>query len=98
MQNYNNYNNMLNYQRNEYAFVDGIEGARAFILRPNSMMLLMDSQKAVCYKKQVDSFGKTILLEAYDLVPHIEKAPEYVSKEEFNNQIQELKAMLEKKE
>lgn len=98
MQNFNGYGmqgcggyNYMQPQRNEYAFVDGIEGARAFQCRPNSIMLLMDSQNPMCYKKQVDMYGKTISIEVFDLVPHVDKPPvEYVTKEEFMAYIKSL--------
>lgn len=80
------------YQQNTYAFVDGIEGARAYQVAPNSMMLLMDSQNPVCYKKQTDMYGKTIALEIFDLVPHKQDmSNEYITKAEFEKAIAELK-------
>lgn len=96
MQNFNNYN--YAYQQNTYAFVDGIEGARAFQCRPNSMMLLMDSMLPMCYKKQTDMYGKTIALEVYDLVPHKDEASKeivYVTKAEFNDAIEQLTKKLD---
>lgn len=99
MQNFNyqgcggyNYGMPQQPQRNEYAFVDGIEGARAFIVKPNSMMMLMDSNAPICYKKQVDMYGRTISLEVFDLVPHEDTPPEqYVTKKEFQAFIDSLK-------
>lgn len=79
-----NYMQPTQQPKNEYAFVDGIEGARAYQCRPNTMMLLMDSQNPICYRKQTDGWGKTVSLEIYDLVPHIDKPPvEYVTKADF---------------
>lgn len=87
-----NYYGMPTIVRNEYAFVDGIEAARAFQVRPGAMMLLMDSNLPICYKKQVDMTGRTVAFEAYDLVPHVEKPPvEYVTKEEFMNFVNSFK-------
>lgn len=87
-----NFNYNYNYQQNFYAFVDGIEGARAYQVRPGTMMLLMDSNKPLCYKKQVDSMGRTIALEVYELVPYQEKPPvEYVTKDEFKAFIESFK-------
>lgn len=92
--------NFMQPQRNEYAFVDGIEGARAFQCKPNSLMLLMDSQLPICYKKQVNAYGQTISLEVYDLVPHKESQDKvnYITKEEFDKEIADLKALLNKGE
>ena len=76
--------NYMQPQRNEYAFVDGVEAARAYQCIPNSMMLLMDSQQPICYKKQVDPYGRTVAFEIYDLVLRQEKPPtEYVTKVDF---------------
>lgn len=84
--------NYMQPQKNEYAFVDGIEGARAFQVRPNTTMLLMDSNQPICYKKQTDMMGRTVALEIYDLVPHQDKPPvEYVTKAEFQAFIDSLK-------
>lgn len=110
MQNF--YNNPYNYypqqapyqannspNNNYYAFVDGIEGARAFQVKPNSMMLLMDSQQPICYKKQVDAYGRTVSIEAFKLEPITEKAPttnDFISREEFEKQIAEIKALINK--
>jgi hypothetical protein len=113
MQNFNNYNNNYNpygyypYQQqttqqlNLYAFVDGLEGAKAYQVKPNTMMLLMDSQKPICYKKQVNGYGQTVAFEIYDLVPHVEEQQanvEYITRNEFAKEIADLKALLNKGE
>lgn len=113
---YNNYNPNYSYsygnqyqppqpqqaqqQLNVYAFVDGIAGAQAYQVKPNTMMLLMDSQQPICYKKQVDGFGRTVVFEVYDLIPHQEskQEPQFVTREEFANEINGLKALLGKVE
>lgn len=45
-------------QTNTYAFVNGIEGAKSFIVPPNQTVLLMDSEQAVCYMKQSNGLGQ----------------------------------------
>lgn len=88
-------------QVNLYAFVDGIEGAKAYQVKANSTMLLMDSQQPICYKKSVNHLGQTIDFQAFDLVPHQESKPqqvEYVSMELFNKEIADLKALITKGE
>lgn len=45
----------------QYTFVNGIEGAKAYPLMPNQMMLLMDSDNPVLYKKTSDQMGKSSL-------------------------------------
>ena len=89
---YPNYN--YDTQTNQYYFVDGIEGARAFQSKPNTMVLLMDSQNPICYKKQTDFYGKTVSLEVFDLVPHEDKKVEYATKED----LEEIRALLKKDE
>lgn len=89
MFNNNNYGYMppqmpMQSPRNEYAFVDGLEAAKAYRVPFGTMMLLMDSNAPICYKKQVDLYGRTITFEIYDLIPHEEKPPvEYVTKADF---------------
>ena len=86
-------------QMNLYAFVDGIEGAKAYQVKPNTMMLLMDSQQPICYKKQVNALGQTIAFEVYDLVPRVEQKQadnDYITRNEFTKEIADLKALLEK--
>lgn len=48
-------------QTNTYAFVNGLEGAKTFVLPPNQSMLLMDSEQSVCYLKQTNALGQTSL-------------------------------------
>lgn len=68
MPNYN-FNNNNNYQPytpyqtrlNQYAFVNGIEGAKSYQVFPNQMMLLMDSDNPICYMKQTDNIGKATI-------------------------------------
>lgn len=104
MQNFNGFNNgygsiqgcggynFMTSPRNEYFFVDGIEAAKAYQTKANSITLLMDSQMPICYRKQTDMYGRTIAFEIYDLVPHVEKPKdEYVTKAEFKAFIDSLK-------
>lgn len=86
-------------QLNVYAFVDGIEGAKAYIVRPGTKMLLMESQGNVCYLKQVNDQGQTIAFETYDLVKRdssIQENKVYITKEEFEKEICAIKALIAK--
>jgi hypothetical protein len=71
-----NYNNPYNYgipnypvrgivppmsPMNTYAFVNGIEGAKSYLMQPNQSVLLMDSDELKCYMKQSDSTGKATI-------------------------------------
>lgn len=48
-------------QTNTYAFVNGIEGAKSYIVQPNQTVLLMDSDAPVCYMKQANGLGQSTL-------------------------------------
>ena len=60
---YNPYipNNVQQPQMRQYAFVNGIEGAKAFQLQPNQTMMLMDSEDHICYMKQANNIGQATL-------------------------------------
>lgn len=55
---YNNYNQQ---QLKQYAFVNGIEGAKAYQVMPNQTMMLMDSDKPIVFMKTTDGIGKASL-------------------------------------
>lgn len=52
-----NFNNQSFQSQTNITFVNGIEGAKAFQLRPNSNVLLMDSDNSKFYVKSTDNFG-----------------------------------------
>ena len=54
-------NNVSNYQRNYYAFVNGLEGAKNYPIMPGQTMMLMDNDNRVCFMKSADAVGKTSL-------------------------------------
>ena len=55
---FNPYGNYQPRQTNTYAFVNGVEGAKSFIVQPNQTVLLMDSEQPVCYMKQANGLGQ----------------------------------------
>lgn len=82
-----------------YAEVDGIEGAKSFRLNPGTSMLLMDKQAPICYRKQTNQYGDTIIFEIYDLVLHEDAKNEkqtFITKEEFEKEIGEIRALFKK--
>lgn len=105
----NNYQNLPPVLK-QYAFVNGIEGAKAYPLMPNQMMLLMDADNPILYRKTSDSMGKstidyfTITQVSENQVRDIltPKQPEYALKSDINainSKIDELlKALNPKKE
>lgn len=48
-------------QQNVYAFVNGVEGAKAYQINANQSVLLMDSEQQVCYLKQTNALGQATL-------------------------------------
>ena len=52
-----NYNNQSFQSQTNITFVNGIEGAKAFQLRQNSNVLLMDSDNSKFYVKSTDNLG-----------------------------------------
>lgn len=46
---------------NQYAFVNGLEGAKSFQVPPNQTILLMDSDSPLCYMKSSNSVGQSTL-------------------------------------
>ena len=59
--NQSSYGSRPNQQIRQYAFVNGIEGAKSYQLTPNQNMMLMDSEYSICYKKCSDDMGRCSL-------------------------------------
>lgn len=98
-------------QLNQYAFVNGIEGAKAFQMPCNQTMLLMDSDKPIVFMKSTDNLGKAsiryfklIEVTEADLKGQnvqVDKSVDYVTKNEFkelSNRFEELLEKVNKKE
>lgn len=94
-------------QMNQYAFVNGIEGAKSFQLQPNQTILLMDSDSPLCYMKTANSVGQSTL--RYFRLTEIKEEElkntnqpvnnEYVLKADFdilNNKVDDLLSKIEK--
>lgn len=97
-QNNNNTNNVFN---QNFIWVDGVEGAKAYIIdKPNSSALLMDISDNFFYMKETDKNGVPApvrIFEFKEITPvnnNItiidEKLKDYATKEDFN----ELKALI----
>ena len=101
------YYNQYPYQQNNYyqqqttylplTFVNGIEGAKAFIVGANQTVYLKDSDSNMLYEKRADAQGRYSIV-AYELKqidltqPKLE--PSYVTMDMFTKTIEELKAQL----
>lgn len=103
----NNWNNMMGYggynfmpqpQRNEFAYVDSLECAKAYQCKPNTVTMLMENDNPIFYRKETDMNGRTISFKAFDFVEHKEenKEEKFITREDFEKEIAELKALLHK--
>ena len=54
-------NNQPTTQINQYAFVNGVEGAKAYPVMPNQTMMLMDNDNPIIFMKTANSLGQTTL-------------------------------------
>lgn len=52
---------MNNYQLNQYAIVNGLEGAKAYNMMPNQSMMLMDGSNPYVYMKTTNQMGQATL-------------------------------------
>ena len=94
MQNMNyGYNSYPQQQFKQYAFVNGIEGAKAFQMPSNQTMLLMDSDKPIVFMKTTDNMGKANLryfnlteIDEFEAAKQYQPqpAPEYALKSDIN--------------
>jgi len=108
----NNYNQQNSYskqyasQMKQYAFVNGIEGAKSFQLPANQSMLLMDADHSICYMKSSDAIGKCSLryfkLEEIDestarsIMQPVVQQPNYALKEDVDNLSKKMDEILKK--
>ncbi len=94
-------------QLRQYAFVNGVEGAKSYQLVPNSSIMLMDAEANICYKKECDNTGRASI--RYFKLEEIDEAearnitqpvkvttPEYVSKAEFDALSEKIDDLLKK--
>ena len=83
---------MPSYQTlNQVQYVNGIESAKAYTLRPNESAILMDSNNAIFYHKQADASGYCTI-KAYSFQEVQEEKPEdkYLTKKEFKEWISSI--------
>lgn len=110
-----NLGNMMNNQMqqtpmNQYAYVNGIEGAKSYQLQPNQTIMLMDSDSPICYMKSANGMGQSTL-RYFKLIEVSENDlkvnqnsninTDYVSKAEFealSKRMDELSLIIQKSE
>lgn len=84
---------------NYFAWVQGEASAQAFQVAPNSTVILMDTEKPVLYMKSADSTGRPgqmikqylVTEEQYLKLQNNNDEAGYVSKEDFEKAISEIK-------
>lgn len=85
--------------QNLFAWVQGEAAAQAYQIAPGSTVLLMDTEKPILYMKSSDASGRPGPMEKrylvsedeYNNLQNKEVSSEYVSKEDFDKTIAEIK-------
>lgn len=103
---YGNFNNYNQPNINQYAFVNGIEGAKSYQMQPNQIVMLLDSDKPVIYKKTANAYGQATI-ECFKMVSISEEElkgtntqpqVEYALKSDFEALKQRIDDILKDKE
>lgn len=82
--------------KNNLIFVNGIEGAKSYQIQPNQMVMLLDSDTPVVYKKTANSYGQAVI-EQFKLVPIEEQSNEkYVLKTDFEALVKRIDELTNK--
>ena len=89
-------------QSNEIRWIQGENAAKAYPIAPGSTVILMDSEDSFFYIKSVGFNGipnplrKFKYEEIFEVVPELPviNSAEYVTKDDFNKAIEELKALM----
>ena len=89
---------------NRFIWVQGKESAKAYPTAPDKTVLFLDDSEPYVYQKKTDREGKTIEFKVYKLVEEpqeaitneipVAKESAFVTKEDFNSAIGDLKAMI----
>lgn len=91
---------------NQYAFVNGIEGAKSYQMQPNQMVMLLDSDNPIVYKKTSNGYGQATI-ECFKMVQISEEElrginnqlqPEYVLKSDFEALVKRIDELTKKEE
>ena len=93
------YQNNYNFQpkTNTYAFVNGIEGAKSYQVMPDQMVMLLDSDEPIIYKKAANSLGQATI-QAFKLVPieDVKPTTEYVLRADFEALVKRIDELTKK--
>lgn len=91
-------------RQNGLIWVQGIAGAKSYMVEPGKSVLLMDSEDLRFYIKSADNDGIPLPLRIFDYTERSDNSPkeksepvpdmkDYITREEFENKIKELKGM-----
>lgn len=89
----------LQTQQDERIWVQGIEGANAYLVAPNSFVRLWDSQQNLFYEKHTDASGRPYT-EIFEYSKKNEQKPQVAVSASYESQLEELEkriTALEKK-
>ena len=114
---YDNFGNYVPYQQpaypskpaqNVYAFVNGVEGAKSYIVPANQTVLLMDSEQPACYMKTANALGQGTLryfkltevteAEVRALTPTQQPSMDFATKEDIKFILERLEKLEKPKE
>lgn len=86
-------------QQDERIWVQGIEGANAYLVAPNSFVRLWDSQNNLFYEKRTDASGRPYT-EVFEYSKKSDQRPQVPIASSYDSQLEELEkriSALEKK-
>lgn len=86
-------------QQDERIWVQGIEGANAYLVAPNSFVRLWDSQNNLFYEKHTDASGRPYT-EVFEYSKKSDQRPQVTIASSYDSQLEELEkriSALEKK-
>ena len=84
-------------------FVNGIEGAKSYQVYPNQMVMLLDSDNPIIYKKTANGYGQATI-EAFKMVPitqddkNINIDDKYVLKTDFEALVKRIDELTKKED
>ncbi len=76
--------------RNGITWIQGIEGAKAYPLMPNSNVILMDSESDKFYIKTSDTMG-VCTLRTFSYKEIVQPTNDYITREELEKIIEEIR-------
>lgn len=88
---------------NRFMWIQGKEAAKAYPVAPDKTIFFLDDKESYAYLKKTDREGKTVEFKTFQLVEEKEPEPmpnyipadsQFVSKDDFNKSINELKEMI----